>query len=134
MFVITVICYNRENYPYIPSFGNKNGTLFCSLLSVIVIITEFDCNSNFINRFDDAHQRALNIYQVCCENVLLFLLLHIFLMIIIEKSWYLISRQQIHPSNYTWLEDSITMFLTVIINKLELLLFLLLLLLFLLNS
>jgi len=35
MFVITVIRYKQENYPHIPSFGSKNGTLFCLLLTCI---------------------------------------------------------------------------------------------------
>ncbi len=48
MFVITVIRYNRENYPNILSFGTKKmGHYFVrykrEFVTTVILLTEFDC-------------------------------------------------------------------------------------------
>ena len=47
MFVINMICYNREKYPYIMLFGTKNGHYFVrykrEFVITVIVMTEFDC-------------------------------------------------------------------------------------------
>jgi len=46
MFVISVICYNRENYPYILSFGTMGQYIVRykrEFVITVIVITEFDC-------------------------------------------------------------------------------------------
>ncbi len=50
MSVITVVCYNRENFPHILTFGTKNSYRREFDITVIVI-TEFDCISRFLQYY-----------------------------------------------------------------------------------
>jgi len=70
MFVITLIHYNPETYPYIPLFGPKMGHYFvhynCEFVITLIAITEFDCT--YRGQFDQHFTRGFFV-QKCLSQL-----------------------------------------------------------------